>query len=338
MKNLNYALLIQGPISSPGRTGTTFFNKALNKDSIVEYNCENNLIKILTDFGHLFKQVYIVTWSNEILNESLFEKFKNCSILKLQNITPNIKIDNKQLPTDFNNKYKQFYAMSKGLELIKDTEFVIKTRTDQYLNLQALIDEHKSSIETNREHIKRIYIPYINKINYLPSDFYFIATTKTLTEFSNAMLWGNYLEFNSSVHIDMSLKYLFLHHKNKLNVSTKTYFLNSFDKNPNQDKVKMKNYLTRNVYKLFSSSILEQTTWRGDPILLNEEAKSKFIFSKTENSLIIDETQYKKTTFTDFLYINIPSYLVVKYPRIRNTVIEFLIKKVHFFLKKLLKK
>ena|ERR1043165_1640648 len=336
----DYNLLIQGPILSPGRTGTTFFNNELSESSIVYYQSEQNILALLNDFSYLFRSIAVITWDNETLDEALIRKFENVQIIKLQNITPSIRIDNRKLPTDFNNKFKQFYALAKGSELFMNNEaaFTIKIRTDQYVPLDKMIREHRNAIETNAHNLTRIFIPYINKKKYLPSDFYFAAKKSIFHEFVTAMLWNNYLEFNSSVHIDMSLKYAYLYHRKKINLPDRIYFLNSFDKNINRDKVILQNYLNENVFALFSFSLLENTTWRGDRISLDEKATESFAFSDKNSVMLLDPGRYKSSGLLDLIYTNIPSLVVVKLPSLRNTWVESAIRKLHSIFVNVFKK
>jgi hypothetical protein len=337
----NYTLLIQGPILSSGRTGITAFNQPITGEAIVNYNCEKNILKLLSDFGHLFKNISIITWENEEIKEALFEKNKNCTILKLSNNVPVLKIRNQNLPTDFNNKFKQFYALSKGLKQIEGTDesdYVIKLRTDQYVDLQGLISEHQRAIREDELNLQKIFVSFIGKINYSVSDFYFVATKKKLIDFVDSMLWGNYIEFNSSVHLDMSLKYTYLHHRHIIGIPTKTYFINSFDKNPNQDKAQLKKYLTENIYKPFSLDIYLKTVWRGDLISPTQALKDSLIFSDKDVDFFLKENKIRKSTIFDFLYINIPSYIFVKFPFVKNTIIGSFIKFGYQLLNKVFKK
>jgi hypothetical protein len=335
----NYSLLIQGPILSKGRTGKTFFNNELNKNSIVDYYCEDNIFKLISEFGYLFSKIRIITWDNEQINESRFSNFGNCSVLKLKNITPNLVIDNKKLPTDFNNKYKQFYSLSKGLESIKDdnSEYIIKVRTDQYLDISGLIQEHQKAISNNLNEKNKIFVPYINVSNYLPSDFYFVATKTIFTNFVDAMMWGNYTEFNSSVHIDMSLKYTYIHFREEIKIHPRTFFLNSFNKNPNKDKIILCNFLTTNIYSIFSSNIIDTVIWRGDKMELHPKETKSYAFSNNNINIILDVNNYKKSSFLDYLYINVPSYLIVRYPFIRDTFIHRIISRLFRTIKKIFK-
>jgi hypothetical protein len=334
----DYTLLIQGPILSVGRTGKTFYTP-LSKDSFVNYDCHPNLIKLVSDFGNRFCKIYIITWDNELIDTSVFLNFKNCEVVQLKNPTPNIIIDNQQFPTDFNNKYKQFYALTKGAALTesKKGEYIVKTRTDQYLDLDLLLKEHKEYLLEDKRNRNKIFVPYVFRENYLVSDFYFVAEKEIFIKFTSSMLWGDYLEFNSSVHLDMSLKYAFLHFRDQLMIPDRTFFLNSFRKNINRDKVILQNFLTANVYSAFSESIVDSIIWRGQSLVFPSKSKDSYVFHRNFNSLLMNENKYSKSGLADLLFINFPSFFAVKFPKLRKTFIYELILSTFKLIKKILK-
>ncbi len=324
----DYTLLIQGPILSMGRTGATS-SKDLTRDSIVNYECEDLLVTIIKEFGYLFSKILIITWQDEKIDEARFSVFKDCRIIKLQDIAPRLVVGKRNLPTDFNNKYKQFYALSQGVEFV-DTEYVVKIRTDQYIDLKMLLEEHQSAIKANSADKDKLYIPFIISSNFLVSDFYFVSTKKLFSEYVKAMIWNNYLEFNSSVHIDLSLKYAYVHHRDRLRLPLRTYFLNSFSKNNNQDKVTLRNFLSTTVYKLLSVDIYNTIIWRGDKTQITPNA----IFLNDSHTLLLDKNEFRKSNFRDHIYINVPSFLAVRFPFIRGTFIQKWISKLYKLVKK----
>lgn len=315
----SYSLLIQGPILSSGRTGVTIFNKDLTADSIVNYDCENQLFSIIEEFQHVFHSIFIVTWENEKITESRFLKFKNCRIIKLPDVAPQLIIGNRNLPTDFNNKYKQFYALSKGIEFV-DTEYVVKIRTDQYIDLKMLVEEHQAALTMNRSDKDKIYIPFINNSNFLVSDFYFVSAKKIFQSFVNSMIWGDYLEFTSIIHIEFSLKYVYLNHRHELPIPLRTYFINSFGKKNNRDKVILMNFLSTTIYRLLSSDVYRTLIWRGDKI---QHIQPDLVFKDNGHLLLLDKTRFRRSNFLDYMYINIPSYLIVRFPFLKGTLIHF---------------
>lgn len=327
----SYSLLIQGPILSVGRTGKTSFYKEITKDSIINYECENHLVSLINEFHHLFHTIFIITWSDEKINESKFSGFKNCKIIKLQDLAPQLKIGNRNLPTDFNNKYKQFYALSKAIDFV-ETENVIKIRTDQYIDLKKLLEEHALAAEKDTSNKDKIFIPFVSNSNFLVSDFYFASTKKTFHSFVNAMIWNNYLEFNSSIHIDLSLKYAYVNFRHEIPIPIRTYFVNSFSKNNNRDKVILTNFLSNTVYKLLSEEVYKTVIWRGDPIA---SIPSDLVFKHTDHTLLLDKNQFRKSNFLDYAYINIPSYIAVRFPFLNGTAVQRWITKLYRKIKRL---
>jgi hypothetical protein len=326
----DYNLIIQGPILSPGRTGKTL-NDPLTKEAIVDFRCEQTIIDTIEKYGHHFGKILVVTWQSEEFDESLLSPYPNCEFIKLVDLAPTLVLRKQRLPTDFNNKFKQFYACAEAAQRLqqRDEKFILKIRTDQLVDLDRLLQEHRHAVTNDSSKSNKVFVPYIVNQTFMISDFYILSEKKTFEKFCSSMLWGNYLEFNSSVHLDLSLKYAYVEHREKLNISTRTYFLNSFNKHVNSDKITLRNYLVRYVYEAFSKELIETTIWRGDTIRYDYDDGTVNTYSARFNDLYRKEGVVRKVGLKDLLYINIPSYVVVKLPFLRGTFIHSWLKKAH---------
>lgn len=206
-------LIIQGPILSIGRGGKSAWlsKEQIQKEDIIQFNCENSIIEILIEYSRIFEKIIIVTWYSEIISESFTQKiteFPNVTLYRIQetNLTQTKKFqyreDLKNSAVANNNKLKQFYLVYKALEKEVDLQsFWLKIRTDQSLNLflvsKGLIKEGK------------VYVPKLFPRGF--HDFYFGGTLKTLRNYSYNYVF-KHKELAENLHVDFSLNLAYNNH------------------------------------------------------------------------------------------------------------------------------
>lgn len=209
---MRIALLIQGPILSVGRGGNTNkLSKSVAEKDILKFSCVDNINILLKNFGYLFSTVVLSTWKSEDTSGLVADdKFL---ITKLDEPAVNTNSKKKLLP---NNKIKQFIGIKGGIDFIEshnpDIDFLVRVRTDQYIDLAALVNWLKQ----NEQKLKgKIAIPHF-RLNteasviapYIP-DFYFVSHPADLRNLCVSMIELGNKEFAYSVHYDVFLKYLY---------------------------------------------------------------------------------------------------------------------------------
>ncbi len=307
-----YHLIIQGPILSKGRNGKTNWNTQLTNDSIVDYNCVDNINKIIQNFDHVFESIVIVTWNTEKIEEHELCASKKVKLVKLEDVTPNLMRGKTQLPTSINNKFKQFYSCAKAFEFMhgKPQDYVIKFRTDQYLDLAEFVSWHKKQVLAG--YGNRLFVPYISRDKYNVSDFYFIAPYQKMQEFFEAVIADKFAEFNPNVHIEISLKYAYYQFRKNLRLPRIAYFLNTFYKRPCYESVTMVNFLTTQVYLGINAELQRDLYWRGEKVLWPLEFFSNMATFENWDTLKIQKIPSKRIRIWNFfLYSNIALYMNV---------------------------
>ncbi len=276
-----YSLIIQGPIISNGITGASYLEYDLNKKKIpktVEYNCIPNINRILSEFSYLFEHVILSTWESESIEINQIQTSNNFHILKSKDTTQSYI--NQAHPNGQIGLLKQFSSIQKGAEFLNglaDESYIIKIRTDQFVNLKLLIEEHRSQSEFYREN--KISISYFAK-NSL-ADFYFVATPSKILDFCSSILQiPQYKEINlayTSVHLAIPCAYYFYNEKIDEKLVYKYIFLKRLM--PTFQKYNLTFANCKSAYELvefidqhfisFSKNIIFDTEWRGEKIIEN---------------------------------------------------------------------
>lgn len=253
-------LVIQGPLFSIGRTGDKMHESVeelKNEGGLVEYDCRGNIRRIISEFGHLFDEVVISTWNNEVTPEDAFIGAKLISAPDPGGI--------KQIGHyKDNNKQRQFVSTLNGLlELEKSgMDYAVKIRTDIYLDLEKLINSFFSTLE-KRENKQSIGTTVIHPATYLLHDLYFISDLKALKEFCESIIAYDKFEFIQSVHRDMLLKHAYKEYKDKIGVPDWAYFPVFPPGGVSGSTRKIFDYMFENVYFSLDPEIFRATLWRG---------------------------------------------------------------------------
>lgn len=275
----NYHLVIQGPIISKGITGKTYldFQKGVKDQSIVSHNCLRDIQQTIEQFGALCKSISISTWEDEPINDADLPSHPALKLSKLKRLDS--QFTSKSTPTGQVNLLRQFHSFKEGikdLQNVAEDDFIIKLRTDQFLNLQTLIDEHQSCSEEVRN--RKIFIPFFLKSRNTISDFYFVGTAKNMIALCDAVLdCPQYPEINlsiSSVHQIIPVAYFQyigkLTHPVRHAVLLKSFTpaINRFGTAIHNCSVaKDVSHLLDHYFQCLSADVLYNSSWRGDLML-----------------------------------------------------------------------
>jgi hypothetical protein len=326
-----YNLIIQGPILSVGMTGESYLKYTAEKtaDHIVRFNCIANIQNILQRYAHFFNEIVVSTWESETISASDISFCSNCTLIKSKDITGVYK--NKKHPNGQIGLIKQFYSLRQGISALTSKEeecFIVKIRTDQFVNLELLIKEHEN--KTTEEKEKKICISYFG-LNSV-ADFYFIATQKVMLTFCEAIMdIRNIPQINiskTSVHIVIPYAYYIkitgVNPKNEYSI-----FLKSIYPTFERLNTQLINCLTAKELGLFidkhftplSSELLYSSTWRGTGISKNDFFSFKL---NTDYSALCP----KLNAFNMFIFLSPKVYFTQK----GNITVRAIIGIINFFL------
>ncbi len=263
MKNTNnfkVALLIQGPLKSVGRSGKNACAdlKNLEIGDVVSYDCRKSIKKLLKKYGHLFNQIILSTWDDEILeyedNSIEIYKFNKNKVPKL----PDKWWINDSYVSK-NNMFYQFYGCLFGLKKIrKDINYVIKIRTDLIINLQEIYDFLKENYEKDT-----ILVPKFNSKGTYFEDLYFAGNMKIIRKFLESITKRDEqgtLSYHDSPHTNPILKLAYAEEKESLPFEEKYY--KSYGFGSLEQYIIL--YHTFNKYfRALPFDIAKKTKWRG---------------------------------------------------------------------------
>lgn len=303
-------MLIQGPIISIGRNFSTSsdinFDSSRYIESLYYSATQNKAVCILA------------TWDSEptstlnIPNKDIHQFTDN-----KRKLTKNI------LNNRLSSKYKQFFLVMKGLEILQQRgcDFIIKIRTDQLLNLESLI----AFVSQNSNYPNSKILTLFGNPD-TPDSWVDFAFAGDLIILKNSV--GKYLsqkEMFSSVHRD------FFYHAKRQELSGIALLMFKF-KLPYRENVFSKKQMQliieiwKSNFDLLPRDILQDFEWRGAKFPGNLINK---YFGYEENSYFIELLEKKKAAApkfalswfsTDFITIFFPGSFSDKINRIRNSI------------------
>src|SRR3989344_3877342 len=142
--NKKIGLVIQGALLSVGRTGNKLHQtpEQLKKEGgVIEYDCRENIQKIIDDFGHLFDEIVVSVFDNQLKDGDGWRGAKIVSAADPGGIKQEGHYKD-------NNKYRQFLSTLNGLKELEKSgvQYAVKTRTDIYLDLEKLVHSFFSHV------------------------------------------------------------------------------------------------------------------------------------------------------------------------------------------------
>lgn len=253
-------LVIQGPLMSIGRTGDKLRQtpeQLLAEGGIVEYDCRDNIQRIINEFGNLFDEIVVSTWDNEV------KPGDSWSGAKLVSVPDPGGIKQANSYKD-NNKFRQFLSTLNGLKELDKSgiDVAVKIRTDIYLDLNRLVGDYLKSIESNKNP-KAIYATVVHPATFLLHDLYFVSSLSAMSEFCESILGFDRFEFIPSVHREMVLKHAYKEYRDDIFVPDWAYFPVSPANGVNAKTRKIFDYMFKNVYFSLDPELFKKTLWRG---------------------------------------------------------------------------
>lgn len=288
----NIGLIIQGPLVSRGISGRTAHiieRSKLREGDIVSYDCRENIQNIIDRFGHLFSGVVISTWEDEVKPS---DSWKGAALVTAND--KGLKGESLQgiLP---NNKFKQFFGVLSGIKYLEqhsDVDFIIKMRTDQWLDISKILESVEHYLESGRYTPEVIFVPRMKKGGF--GDFYFAGNIRTLKSFHRSFLEFNKFEFHSSVHKETWLKYAYVRYRDVIRTSEHGYFSRPpAGRYYCKHSLKIFEFMVQNVFRPLSFSCYRTIVWRGEQL-------SKKGLQKVKEQEIFEEDFLKNKKVSSF--------------------------------------
>jgi len=263
-KTKKIGLIIQGPLVSIGKTGQTLniSPKDFKKEKLARFDCRQNIKRVITDFKKLFDAVVISTWDNELKPS---DRWSGAKIISAPDPGGRGYGSYKA-----NNLYRQFIGIRNGLikmREVADVDYVVRIRTDQYLDLQELLNSFYRYLNRKNYYSEIICVPSHELPFHQLMDFYFASKPQAMKKFCDAILAYNKYEFSKNIHYEMVLKPAFVLYRNVIGVPDWAYF----PKNCPADGLgnitkEIFYFMLSRVFAPLSFSVIKSIIWRGTPL------------------------------------------------------------------------
>lgn len=252
---MKIGLVIQGALMSVGRTGDKLHQspeQLMKEGGVVHYDCRDNINRTIQEFGHLFDEIVVSVFDNQLKPGDSFPGAKLISF-------PDPGSIKQAGHYKDNNKYRQFISTLNGLKELEKSgiDYAVKTRTDIYLDLGKLLESFFAG------DTKKIGATVVHPKTFLLHDLYFVAEFKMLKDFCEAILAYDKFEFISSVHREMVLKHAYVHYRKAIAVPDSAYFPIFPPDGVSVATRRIFEYMFENVFFSLSPEIFRSTLWRG---------------------------------------------------------------------------
>ena len=215
---IDFHLIIQGPIFSISPPDDIFFG-----NTKYTFDCRENIKVLIEKYSKLFSSITLATWKSSQKIDNLDFQHINTSLpiktIFLNDIGRGEYIFGK-IPDD---RLRQYYSVLKGLEYTNskfgDQNISIKVRTDQFLNLEDIVNQ---IISRNLLNSNKLLFPFALEGQLFSINDYFIAgNTKNMLEYFNDLVKNvDRPVASKSIHVDWAQKYLALKIKDENNHSS----------------------------------------------------------------------------------------------------------------------
>lgn len=248
-------LVIQGALTSIGRTGDKLRQtpEELKKTGgIIEYDTRENINRIIKEYGHLFDEIIVSVFDNQLKPG---ESFPGAKIVS----APDPGGIKQQGHYKDNNKVRQFLSTLNGLKELEKSgvDYAVKARTDTFIDFDKLLQSFFAG-DTNK-----IGVTVLHRPNFLLHDLYFVAKLDVLKKFCEAILAYGEFEFISSVHREIILKPAHVMYKDVINVPDWAYFPHFPPDGVSAESRKVFNYMFDHVFFSLDQKVWRETLWRG---------------------------------------------------------------------------
>ncbi len=261
-------LIIQGPMLSCGVKGPLLRDKNFinekNDNNYVEFNCLENVIKLAQSGQKYFDYIVLSTWESDFDFISLENNFFDKVIISNEKYFEKIYLKNNI----FNQNYKkQFHTIKMASNFLKnkDLDFIVKIRTDLFVNVQELYQEclyalnKKTILINNGIRDKKRFLELDDFIFGSESNFFLDWMGNLMNiEFKN---WGG-------AHHRLMMSYLWTKYKNSFKFREILFF--------HKDIVNNSKSISKKAIKEWSKfHILDEEFWK-DSQLRGEDLDTRY--------------------------------------------------------------
>lgn len=302
-------LIIQGPLISNGIEGAkAHINiKNLNKDDEVSWDCRQNIIDIIEDYGDMFERIIISIWKSCPRFQLEYENvdvIRNPDLNDIENLV--FGLDGSR---GINNSHRQFFSVLSATENLNDNDFVVKIRTDQNMDLNCLIKYLKC-----QKTLQNIYFPSSNLFDYI-SDYYIAGKVFAIKKIFQGA-FNNFYHPNPHFNIETSTcVYLGLNADSFPNLIDASFDVDWYER----DKV-ASFFMTKfnRGYGLLPRSVFLSVIWRGSQISRDyADSTKELVFG--DNNLL-----YKNLlSCLFFLPARNKSLIVAKFAKLHQMLRDF---------------
>jgi len=254
-------LIIQGPLVSFGKAGHRKFQGS--SPVLVRYDARANIQKIIDDFGSLFNAIVVSTWDSELKPQ---DQWTGATVVSAPD--PGGNWDGREGSWKAHNRNRQFIGIQNGLAWLEknsDVEYVVRIRTDQYVNLKELLRSFVEHLQSAQDILGAMGVAFMRPGIFHVSDLYFASEMGTMRRFLDAMLSHNKYEFVVDVHRDMVLKYAYSSFHGALAVPDWAYFPCRPRSGVNKKTKAIFSFMFEHVFVPLSEATLRSVVFRGSP-------------------------------------------------------------------------
>ena len=314
----NLGLVIQGPISSKS------LNQKLNQK---EFDTNQNIIKIVNSFSSLFKEITLSTWASE--KSKISKKLLKNKKLKI--------IFLKDLGYNPGNELRHFYSSFCGVKNLSNrVKFVIKIRSDQFIDLRKSINFYKKEI-IRKKKIKHSNFKlglictfgYWIERPYSFADFFYIGSKFDLLSFFKAQIKFKNHNFYIKKNIlwpegESVRKFIYFIRKKLTKFDEKFFFPLIFESFSmyqyrlpsvivsNRNLI-LWQYVVRNFFTVLPDNIRRNMLWRGKKFRPIDKQSSFILWKKIENNYQNELKKQGSFKVKTKFFFDLPDFLLFSY-------------------------
>lgn len=253
-------LIIQGPLTSHGKVGSSLHKNNNNLDfaDFKDFDCSDLIQNLANSAIELFDQSVLVTWEDEKTYSFNVQQNKLHTIFLDENLYESTKLKGSfNSLRRLNNKKKQYATTYVGAKYLLNLgcDFVVKIRSDLNVNLDELMKIINEKIEGSQ-----ILVPFPKQINdeWALGDFVLGAPMGIFLDWFDVM---NRYEFMEGVHQDLMIGLVYAFDLGLVKSPDARYFLREIV--PNHVGKKNRSYLDKRINFLWNQVFVypEKTFW-----------------------------------------------------------------------------
>jgi len=304
-------LIIQGPLESFGKAGHRKFEGS--SPVLVRYDTRANIQKTINEFGSLFDTIVVSTWDSELKSG---DQWVGATVVSMPD--PGGNWNGREGSWKAHNRNRQFIGIQNGLAWLEKNsgiEYVVRIRTDQYVDLKELLSSFEEHLQSTQGILGMMGVAFMRPGIFHVSDLYFASELKTMRMFLDAMLSHDRYEFLVDVHRDMVLKYAYSSFRGALGVSDWAYFPRQPRSGVNKKTKAIFSFMFKHVFVPLSEATLRSVVFRGSP--LSDEYLKGMVVGENHSPGLSESGKVigRFSRFFQYNNISVPAFLSIDWER-----------------------